>query len=180
MANKAASKAKNTRAEKDAPGAEDVPVAEYAPGSEETPGAEYALGSEETPGAEYAPVAEYSPGAEEAPGGETAPVGAGFIDRLVSDPAHLPDVVLLLGYPGASSLAGHTRLYFAADLADYYEIPTAAILNSEDAPNFPGPSGAAYLWVHRHAQIVRKGRYVPDIKARFFSGNIMNDYLAQI
>ncbi len=100
----------------------------------------------------------------------------GFIARLAPDPAHLPDVVVLAGYPGASALEGHTRLYFTAELADYYEIPTDTILHTENATNFPGPAGAAYLWVRRNAAIVRKGRYVADIKAKFFSGNIMNDY----
>jgi|GEM_PF-6384829 len=103
-----------------------------------------------------------------------------FITKLAHDPAHLPDVIMLLGYPGPSALDGYTRLYFAADLADYYEIPSDAIQHIEKATDFPGPSGAAYIWVRRSAEIIRKGRYTPDLKARFFSGSILKDYLGTL
>ncbi len=103
-----------------------------------------------------------------------------FITKLGSDPAHLPDLIMLLGYPGPSALDGYTRLYFAADLADYYEIPSGAVLHIEKAADFPGPSGAAYVWIRRNAEIIRKGRYTPDVKARFFSGAILKDYLGTL
>jgi hypothetical protein len=55
-----------------------------------------------------------------------------FIAKIVKDPKHVPDALLLTGYLGASSENKHTRLYFNAQLSSYVEIPEEGILNTQN------------------------------------------------
>ena len=79
-----------------------------------------------------------------------------FVGGVVSDPAAPPDSLLLLGYLGASSEAGHTRLYFDPQLTQYVEIPDDAILHVETPPEeSTDPLRATWVWVHRDAAVLR-------------------------
>ena len=59
--------------------------------------------------------------------------GENFVHHIVADPKNVPDVMMLYGYPGASSEEGHERLYLSADLSRYVEVPRTAILHREHA-----------------------------------------------
>jgi hypothetical protein len=108
--------------------------------------------------------------------GRQAAEGGGFVSRLVADPAHPPDVAALAGYPGASSLDGHVRLYLSVDLSESVDIPEDAVLLRQ--PVADDPLGMAYLWIRRDAELTRKGRGQAASKARFLSGEIQRDYLS--
>lgn len=47
----------------------------------------------------------------------------GFVSRLVGDPANPPEVAVLTGYPGASSLEGHIRVYLRGVSANTWTSP---------------------------------------------------------
>ena len=100
-----------------------------------------------------------------------------FIAALVNDPAIIPDLMMLWGYPGASSKEQHTRLYTAADLSDYYDIPTDQILHAVEIPLQQNPLGAVYLWMKKDARLTRKGDGGTAGRAGFFSGDIQNAYV---
>jgi len=102
--------------------------------------------------------------------------GGGFVARLIADPAHPPDVAVLTGYPGTSPLEGHLRLYLSVDLSESVDIPEEAVLLRQDAAG--DPLGAAFLWIRRDAELIRKGRGQEARKARFLSGEIQRDYLS--
>ena len=95
-----------------------------------------------------------------------------FVDRIVSDPNNVPDVMLLYGYPGASSEEGHERLYFGADLAKYVEIPADAILHRTLASKEQDPHGGMTLWVRKDAALIHKMAPGAQALAHFFAGAI--------
>jgi len=99
-----------------------------------------------------------------------------FTAHLVKDPANPPDVFLLCGYPGDSSLENYTRLYLNAELSDYFEVPDEAILHQQAAPAQLDPLGARYFWIQRGAELIRKGAQKVDAKSRFFCGDVQRNY----
>jgi hypothetical protein len=98
--------------------------------------------------------------------------GGEFINRLVTDPNNVPDVMRLYGYLGASSEAEHERLYLSADLASFVEIPTSAILHRMTVPKENDPYGAVVLWVKRDAALVNKMAPAAQALAHYFAGAI--------
>lgn len=104
-----------------------------------------------------------------------------FVDQLVADPDNIPDMILLNGFGGRSSLEGHTRLYLNAVLSEYYEIPTDAILYTQEAPSPTGsPLTTHFVWVKSDAELIRKGKNAPDRKVQFLTGDIQRTQAAQV
>jgi hypothetical protein len=105
-----------------------------------------------------------------------SPAGpADFIAKIVKDPKNPPETLLLTGYLGASSEDGHTRLYFDAGLANYVEIPSDAILNTE--PSGDDGLGASYVWIKRDAVLIYGPAGSQRPKGTFLEGPIMQDHL---
>ena len=82
--------------------------------------------------------------------------GADFVRRIVADPKNVPDVMLLYGYPGASSEEGHERLYLSPDLSNYVEVPEKAILHRAQSAKEQDPQGGVTLWVTKDAKLSYK------------------------
>ena len=93
-----------------------------------------------------------------------------FISKIVKDPANPPKTVLLRGYLGDSSEAGHTRLYLDAQLNSYMEVPDDAILHEEELPGTP--QGESYVWIKQDAQLIHGEAGPQRTKATFFEGPI--------
>ncbi len=89
--------------------------------------------------------------------------GDDFVRHIVHDPKNVPDVMLLYGYPGASSEEGHERLYLSPDLSAYVEVPNASILHRAEAPKDQDPHGGVTLWVKKDAAL--KYRMAPAQEA---------------
>lgn len=102
----------------------------------------------------------------------------GFVDQLVSDPANIPDMILLNGFEGRSALEGYTRLYLNAVLNEYYEIPQDAVLHSASAGATGNPLATTFVWVKGDAELIRKGKSVTDSKVKFLSGAIQAEQAA--
>jgi hypothetical protein len=93
-----------------------------------------------------------------------------FVSKIVTDPANPPKTILLRGYLGDSSEAGHTRLYLDAQLNTYVEVPDDAILHEEDLPGTP--QGESYVWIKQDAQVIHGDAGPQRTKASFFEGPI--------
>ena len=102
-----------------------------------------------------------------------------FVDALVSDPATIPDMVLLNGFAGKSALDGYTRLYLNAVLNEYYEIPSDAILHSAAHAETGNPLETVYVWIKADAGLIRKGKSIADTRTCFFAGPIQSAQAAQ-
>lgn len=103
---------------------------------------------------------------------QTDPGNGSFVERIVTDPNNVPDVMMLYGYPGASSEEGHDRLYLGADLAKYIEIPAEAILHRAPAPREQDPLGGVTLWVRKDAALIHRLAPGAQALAHFFAGAI--------
>ena len=79
-----------------------------------------------------------------------------FVSKVVTDPANVPDTLLLSGWLGDSSLPNQTRLYFDPQLSNYVEIPDDAILHSQDQPAGPSLPGASHVWIKKEALLTHK------------------------
>jgi hypothetical protein len=100
-----------------------------------------------------------------------------LIAKLVKDPKAPPDALLLTGFLGASSEDDHTRLYLTATLDDYVEIPTDAILHTQEIPKDQSPLGGTLLWIKKDAELIH-GKVGPNrTKARFLEGRIQQEFI---
>src|SRR5687767_13365629 len=94
-----------------------------------------------------------------APAAAPAPAPEDFVARLVRDPSRPPQLQLLSGYLGASSVEGHVRLYTDVELGGYVEIPADAIRHTQELPRGRAPLGVSLVWVERGAGLFQ-GRAV--------------------
>jgi hypothetical protein len=97
---------------------------------------------------------------------------AEFVQNVVSDPKNVPDVMLLTGYPGASSEEAHERLYLSPDLSSYVEIPRAAILHQAQLPKEQDAHGGVTVWVKKDAALQYKMSPAAQAMANYFAGAI--------
>ncbi len=97
---------------------------------------------------------------------------SGFVARVVRDPAQPPNALLLTGFLGDSSEAGHTRLYFDAELASYVEIPDEAILHVEPMAREQSPLEGFLVWIQRDARLIQGKVGSPRVSASFLEGPI--------
>ncbi len=102
-------------------------------------------------------------------GGDAA---ADFVQNVVSDPKNVPDVMLLTGYPGASSEEAHERLYLSPDLSSYVEIPRTAILHQAALPKEQDAHGGVTVWVKKDAALQYKMSPAAQAMANYFAGAI--------
>ena len=98
-----------------------------------------------------------------------------FVSKVVTDPANVPDTLLLAGWLGDSSLPNHTRLYFDPQLSNYVEIPDEAILHSQDQPAGSSLPGANYVWIKKEALLTHKSS-ADKARAKFLEGPIAQQY----
>jgi hypothetical protein len=84
---------------------------------------------------------------------------ADFVTKVVADPATPPAVYVFSGYPGPSARDGYTRLYYTPDLSVWLEIPSDAIVHTQDAAPDRNVLGAVLMWVRQDAQITGGSRW---------------------
>ena len=94
---------------------------------------------------------------------------AEFVQNVVTDPKNVPDVMLLTGYPGASSEEGHERLYLSPDLSSYVEIPRTAILHQAALPKEQDAHGGVTVWVKKDAALQYKMAPAAQAMAQYFA-----------
>ena len=101
-----------------------------------------------------------------------------FIERMVSDPAELPNVSVLVGSLGRSAQPRHYRLYVKPELDEFYEISEDDILQTEQRESAQPEFGTTTLWVRRDATITHCVRTKPRQKqADFLKGLLVANHL---
>jgi hypothetical protein len=99
-----------------------------------------------------------------------------LVSKIVKDANQPPDALLLTGYIGQSSEAGHIRLYLDAQFGDYVEIPEDAVLHALEIPKQSSPLGGSYVWIKRDATVVH-GKVGGDRpKSKYLEGRIQQDF----
>lgn len=81
-----------------------------------------------------------------------------FVNILVRDPVNPPALTLLCGYPGKSAEKDHLRLYLAADLSQWIDIPIGAILHRKEIPSHLQCLQALLVWVRKDITLYYRHR----------------------
>jgi hypothetical protein len=102
-----------------------------------------------------------------------------FIARVVPDPKHAGDALLLAGFLGASSEPENTRIYSDASLSTYVDVEKADILHSEPLAKERSPLGGSYIWLKRGAQVSFGSAAGQSAEGKFFEGPLMAAYGGQ-
>lgn len=97
-----------------------------------------------------------------------------LIEKLVRDPADVPDLRALAGYLGRSSRPRHIRLYLTPDLGDYVEIPEDGVVHKESLTTEDRPLGGTAVWIRREAKTVRVRSASREAQADFLRGALSN------
>ena len=87
---------------------------------------------------------------------------AAFVKRIVGNAAAPPPLLLLRGYIGPSAQDERTRLYLSPDLAFWLDVPTDAIVHSQEIPPERDMFGATMLWVRQDADVSGGNRWSTD------------------
>ena len=94
-------------------------------------------------------------------------------EKLVPDPATIPDSVALRGFVGRSAEDGNIRLYVDASFRNYYEISISDILHNQQLPTTQSPLGGSVVYVRGSAPL-RRVQVSTEIEARFLQGPMSN------
>ena len=95
-----------------------------------------------------------------------------LVAELVPDPTTLPDVVVLRGYLGKSTLPGFSRLYVNLNLTEYVEVADADVVATRSLAANQNPLGGAVLWIKRNATLLRARVCSAQEHAAFLKGKI--------
>ena len=94
-------------------------------------------------------------------------------EKLVPNPATIPDSVALTGFVGRSAEDGNIRLYVDASFRNYYEISISDILYNQQLPTTQSPLGGSVVYVKGGAPL-RRVQVSAEIEARFLQGPMSN------
>ena len=94
-------------------------------------------------------------------------------EKLVPDPATIPDSVALTGFVGRSAEDGNIRLYVDASFRNYYEISISDILYNQQLPATRSSLGGSVVYVKGGAPL-RRVQVSTEIEARFLQGPMSN------
>jgi hypothetical protein len=76
-----------------------------------------------------------------------------FPDRLVTDPARPPQLIIFFGYVGRSSTADTMRIYLDAALSTYVDVPNAAIAYRLQLTRDESLLEGSYVWAQADARL---------------------------
>jgi hypothetical protein len=98
--------------------------------------------------------------------------GAEFVDKIVTDPNNVPDLMIIVGIPGKSSKDGYDRVYTDEALQNHVEVPTDDIVHRMPVPKAQNPFGFVVNWVKRGAALEYKMGPAARELASYFAGAI--------
>jgi hypothetical protein len=87
--------------------------------------------------------------------GPTATTESEFVDRLVTDPADPPAVVMFVGFAGRAASHDEVRFYLDAELSSFVDIPAEDVLHTQPLAPVHSPLGGQFVWARRDDQLVR-------------------------
>jgi hypothetical protein len=99
-----------------------------------------------------------------------------LIVRIVKDPAHIPNLIVLVGLLGVNAVPadGKLRLYLTPTLNDYITFDPIDMVYRQPPP--PGsPMAGSIVWLKSDATIQRTHIGTRQLQAQFLLGSIMDD-----
>jgi hypothetical protein len=102
-----------------------------------------------------------------------------LVKKLIKDPSHPTDTVVLVGYPGRSTSDNVIRLYDGLDFKSYKEIDKKDILHADHIPKEVMAEGGTIVWVSKDSQVTYTRVDTSKIAARFLEGEITRTYMAR-
>ena len=87
--------------------------------------------------------------------GPTPMVPSDFVDRLVTDPADPPAVVMFVGFTGRAASPDEVRFYLDAELSSFVDIPAEDVLHTQPLAPAHSPLGGQFVWARRDDRLVR-------------------------
>ncbi|MDB5241781.1 MAG: hypothetical protein JWP57_2406 [Spirosoma sp.] len=100
-----------------------------------------------------------------------------WVGAVRSDPRNMDQLTMLQGYLGASSEAGHIRVYSDDSLNTFVEVPEEAILYSVKMAPAESSLGGSKLWLRADAVITfGDPKLANRPKSTFLEGDIMQQY----
>lgn len=82
-------------------------------------------------------------------------VASDFVDRLVTDPADPPAVVMFVGFTGRAASPDEVRFYLDAELSSFVDIPAEDVLHTQPLAPAHSPLGGRFVWARRDDRLVR-------------------------
>ncbi len=101
-----------------------------------------------------------------------------LVEKLVPDPAQIPDVTVLIGFLGKSSRTGYWRLYLNPQLNHYVEGAEEDLAHSETLVTERNPLCGTMIWVRRNAVLQHTRTISRQAQAEFLEGDITRSFLA--
>jgi hypothetical protein len=90
-------------------------------------------------------------------------------EKVVPDPAAIPDSIALSGFVGRSAEDGKIRLYVDASFRSYYEISIPDIVHSQQVPATQSTLGGSVVYV-KGSDRLQRVQVSTEIEARFLQG----------
>ena len=82
-----------------------------------------------------------------------------FVGRIVKDPASPPDLRVLTGYIGQSSIKDHIRVYLDLALRRYIDVPQHEIVQVDESLTKSNPLAKTILWINAQTSITHGGHW---------------------
>jgi len=103
---------------------------------------------------------------------KTTPTPDQLAEKLVTDPAEVPDLLLLVGFLGRSSRPKHIRLYLTPEMGEYAEIPGNGVVHTVSLQSDDRPLGGSAVWIKRETQVHRVRTASREAQADFLKGAV--------
>jgi hypothetical protein len=94
------------------------------------------------------------------------------IDRLVPNPAEVPDVRCYYGLVGNSASKDSWRLYLSPNLTNYIEFSKKDVVHYEPLKSEEKPLGGTLVWLKRDAKVRRIQATPQDAQSSFLQGSV--------
>lgn len=100
-----------------------------------------------------------------------------IIQNLVSNPASVPDLIVLTGFVGNSSDKDRLRVYVNVELNEYLEVSRKDVHYQQEGPFADSPLKSSLVWVNAGASIKHVKAEATTIEAEFLQGEITSTLL---
>jgi hypothetical protein len=96
-----------------------------------------------------------------------------LVHDLLPDPAeHPPDVIVLVGFLGRSSIDSYWRVYLTPELDDYLEVSEDDIVRRVGLSPGQSPIGGSVVWVRASAKLRHTRVRAHEAQAAFLRGDV--------
>jgi hypothetical protein len=101
-----------------------------------------------------------------------------IVEQIVSDPSHIPNMIVLVGFLGTSNRTGHWRIYTTPSLSEYIEFREEDVVHSKSLVTEQNPLGGTIVWINHDANLLHTRAVSGQAQEEFLQGDIMSAFLA--